>query len=143
MSLPASAACTWDSPHLVNIPHPLEVCVLLAPTTSPHRCHHVFRKLHFSGVGLAPALGLLESLPGIFHDGPGEASAGPLHSAGSRRVKVGAPGFQAFCRAEELACRGRIKSCAKRSRDERWREKVLVPVVLRSSCVLSFLRLII
>lgn len=142
MSLPASAACTGDSPHLVNIPHHLEVCVLLAPTTSPRRCHHVFRKLHFSGMGLAPAAHLSESMPGTFQDGPGEASTGPLHSAGSRRVKVGAPGLQASCRAEELACRERIKPCLER-RDERWREKVLVPVVLRSSCVLPFLCLII
>lgn len=39
---------------------------------------------------------------------------------------MGAPGSQAPCRAEELACGETIKPCAERSRDKRWREQVLV-----------------
>ena len=80
-----------------------------------------------TSLGIACQLGLSESLLGTFQDGTEKESPGCLHGAGSRVVKARGTWPLAFVPSGGIGLQAEImKPCAERSRDERWREKVLV-----------------
>lgn len=78
-------------------------------------------------MGTACPLGLPESLPGMFQDGPEKESLDSLHNSGFWVVKARGTWPPGFVPCGGVGLSGeRMKPCEERSRGEKWREMVLV-----------------